>query len=160
MTNDAAVNEPLKNSSRFLALAFLLLVPLMMYYKIVPSWRIIFIPIVILCVVLLVGGLVLFLSVACAKYKDVRHILPFATQLLFFASPIFVPQNLLPAGAIGILRLNPLAGYLDLFRWVLFADVQPPDPASIVLAISISVAFFAVGLIYFQRRQGDLIDVV
>lgn len=143
----------------FLAASFLL-VPLMMYYKIVPSWRIIFIPIVILCVVLLVGGLVFFLSVACAKYKDVRHILPFATQLLFFASPIFVPQNLLPAGAIGILRLNPLAGYLDLFRWVLFADVQSPDPASIVLAISISVALFAVGLIYFQRRQGDLIDVV
>jgi Zn-dependent M28 family amino/carboxypeptidase len=30
MTTDAAANEPLKNSSRFLALAFLLLVPLMM----------------------------------------------------------------------------------------------------------------------------------
>lgn len=143
----------------FLAASFLL-VPLMMYYEIVPSWRIIFIPIVILCVALLVGGLVLFLSVACAKYKDVRHILPFATQLLFFASPIFVPQNLLPVGAIGILRLNPLAGYLDLFRWVLFADVQPPDPAGIVWAISFSVAFFALGLIYFQSRQGDLIDVV
>ena len=140
--------------------ASFLLVPLMMYYKVFPSWRIIFIPIVILGVVLLVGGLVLFLSVAWAKYKDVRYILPFATQVLFFASPIFVPQNLMPESAIAIFRLNPLAGYLDLLRWVLFADVQPPEPGTIVLAISISVCLLAIGLIYFQRRQGDLIDVI
>ncbi len=140
--------------------ASLLLVPLMVFYRLLPSWRIIFVPTIIAGIFVFVGGLVLALSVACTKYKDFRHVLPFATQILFFASPIFYPHDVLSPRVKLFFGMNPLAGYVTAFRWALFDNAQPPELTSLVVTISVSIALFLIGLLYFQRFQGDLVDII
>jgi lipopolysaccharide transport system permease protein len=140
--------------------AALLLVPLMFYYRILPSWRAIFIPIVIFGLLLFVAGLVLFLSVACMKYKDLRHVLPFTMQLLFFGSPIFVPQSLLPEKVKVLFSLNPLGGYIDSFRWTLFESAAFPQVRSLVFAGVVTLVLLLGGILYFQRQQADLVDII
>jgi lipopolysaccharide transport system permease protein len=140
--------------------ASLLLVPLMMYYRLTPSWRVVFVPVVIFGVVTFMTGVVLWLSIACVRYRDVRHVLPFATQLLFFASPIFVPHDVLGDRVRGAFALNPLVGYVDAFRWVVFESARPPDGRAIGLAIGVSLVLIVGGGLYFQRLQGDVVDII
>lgn len=140
--------------------ASLLLGPLMLYYQSMPSWRVILIPVIVSGLMLWVCGLVLVLSVACAKYKDLRAVLPLVTQVLFFASPVFVSDRMLSGGAKFLFGINPLAGYIDAFRWAIFAKAQPPDLAGVILAGAATVGLFFAGLLYFQRFHGDVLDIV
>jgi lipopolysaccharide transport system permease protein len=140
--------------------ASLLLVPLMVYYQIIPSWRIVLVPGVVGGIMLFVAGLALALSVACAKYRDLRHVLPFASQLFFFASPIFFAHAVLPPRLQTLLGINPLAGYVDAFRWALFPHAHPPRPTRLLVAVAVSGAIFLAGLFYFQRSEGDVVDIL
>ena len=140
--------------------ASLLLIPLMVYYRMMPSWRIVFLPVALLGLLVLLVGLASFVSVVCTTYKDVRHALPFAVQLLFFASPIIVPQTILPEKARILFAMNPLAGYVNTFRWLLFDAAEPVGWANIGFFASASLGVFVLGLLYFQRHQGDLVDII
>jgi lipopolysaccharide transport system permease protein len=81
-------------------------------------------------------------------------------QLLFFGSPIFVPQSLLPEKVKMVFSLNPLGGYIDSFRWALFDSAPPPQVRSLVLAGVVTLVLLLVGLLYFQRQQADLVDII
>lgn len=140
--------------------ASLLLIPMFMYYDIIPSWRVVFLPFIIGGTAVFVYGLSLFASASSAVYKDLRHVIPFLSQLMFFASPIFISHAGLQGKLALLFMLNPFSTYLNAFRWAIFPDVVLPSPTAIYCAVGISVAIFFAGLVYFQRQQSTLVDIL
>jgi lipopolysaccharide transport system permease protein len=140
--------------------ASILLIPMFAYYDIIPSWRMVFLPAIILGTVCFVYGLALFLSAASARFKDLRQVIPFFTQLMFFGSPVFISQAGFTGTLSTLFMLNPFGTYLICFRWTLVPDAAPPSVLAVQLAAGITALVLVAGLAYFQRQQSTLVDIL
>src|ERR1700681_967837 len=141
------------------AISFVVFLVMMVYYRIMPTGAVIWLPAFTLLAVLTALGVGLWLSALNALYRDVRYVLPFLVQFWMFASPVAYPSSLVPAKWRWLYGLNPMAGVIEGFRWALTGHGQPPG---ILLAASSAAVVLLVfsGLVYFQTMEGTMADVV
>jgi len=141
------------------AIAFLVFLAMMAYYRIAPGPAILLFPCFLLLAVLTALGVGLWLSALNAVYRDVRHVLPFLVQFWMFASPVAYPSSLVPERWRWLYGLNPMAGVIEGFRWSLTGRGQPPN---LLLAASTGMVLLllAGGVAYFQKMEGTIADVV
>ena len=104
------------------AIAWLLFIPLLAYYGIGLTWKIILIlPLSILVTALALGAGILF-SALNVKYRDVRYVLPFLLQAWMFISPIIYDSSIVPPQWRRIFLLNPMSGIVNTYRGALFGQ--------------------------------------
>lgn len=141
------------------AIGFVVFLIMIAWYRITPGRAIFFFPLFLLMAILTALGVGLFLSALNAIYRDVRYVLPFLVQFWMFASPVAYPSSLVPPHWRWLYGLNPMAGVIDGFRWSLTGKGQPPG---VLLMGSVFVVFLTVGagVIYFQKMEGTIADVV
>jgi len=138
-------------------IAFLILIGMMFFYGIMPSWPVLTIPFFLLLALMTALGVSFWLSALDVEYRDVRYTLPFLTQLWLFATPVVYPSTIVPQAWRALYGLNPMVGVIEGFRWALLGSAPP---YSIMLAVSgVAVALvFMSGLIYFRRMERTLAD--
>jgi lipopolysaccharide transport system permease protein len=140
------------------AIAFGLLILLMLYYGIGFSTSLLMLPVLVVMTALLAIGLGMLMSALNVKYRDIRHALPFLIQLGMFASPIIYPLSLVPEKWQWLMLLNPLAGQIEGYRSAFFG--KPFN----WLALSISAILTFAILIYaaynFRRMEKTFADLV
>jgi lipopolysaccharide transport system permease protein len=140
------------------AIAFVVLVGLIVVYGVSPDWAVVLVPVWVL------GALAVALSVGVplaalnVKYRDVRQVLPLLVQVWLFASPVVYSSSLVPGAWQYVYALNPMVTVLDGFRWSV-ADGPAPGPEGIV-SVGVVVSLLAVGLVYFRRAERSFSDVV
>jgi lipopolysaccharide transport system permease protein len=98
-------------------------------------------------------------SALMAHYRDFGHAVPFALQLLLYASPVLYSLELLPASVRGLYALNPLVALVEAFRWAILGT-PAPEVSHIVLGSMTAVAVVAVGVMVFTRASQDVADVI
>lgn len=141
------------------SIAFIVLIGMMFYYQIYPTFLIILVPLLVLLMMLTASGVGMILAALNAKYRDIRYTIPFLVQLWMFASPIVYPASLVPEKYRLIYALNPMTGVVEGFRSVLLGTI--PFPVSIVLISSIvSLVLFMSGLFYFKQMERYFADIV
>ena len=69
-------------------------------------------------------GIGLWLSALNAKYRDVRHIVPYIVSLGMFVSPVGFMSNIVPVKWRFLYSLNPMVGVIDGFRWCILAPIS------------------------------------
>src|ERR1700690_2258561 len=116
------------------AVAFLVFLVMMAYYRIVPGPAILLFPCFLLLAVLTALGVGLWLSALNAIYRDVRYVLPFLVQFWMFASPVAYPSSLVPEKWRWLYGLNPMAGVIEGFRWSLAGRGAAPGTMVFVSA--------------------------
>jgi lipopolysaccharide transport system permease protein len=140
-------------------IAFVILVFMMMYYGIVPSVAVLTLPLFILLAMATAQAISLWLSALNVEYRDVRHLIPFMTQMWLFVTPIAYPSSLVPEKWQFLYGLNPMAGVVEGFRWALLGKSN--INMSLVLISSVMVACLLIGgLMYFRRMERTFADVV
>ncbi len=142
-----------------LGIAFVLLIGLMAYYRLPPTAAFLWLPVFVLLAMATALGAGLWLSAMNAIYRDVRYAVPFLVQFWMFASPVAYPSSLVPEKWRWLYGLNPMAGVIEGFRWALTGLGRPPD---VMLAASTSGVLLLMlgGLLYFQKVEGHIADVV
>jgi len=140
------------------ALAFLLLLGMMVFYGRVPTINIIFLPLFLLLALVTALGIGLWLSALNVQFRDVRYIIPFLTQFWMFATPIVYPSSLLSEEWRIIYGLNPMAGVVEGFRWALLGTDTAPGPMILVSAAA-SLVLLISGAFYFKRMEKAFADV-
>ena len=141
------------------AIASVLLLGLMAYYGFAPSWELLLWPVLVVPLAMLALGVGLLFAAANVRYRDVKYVLPFMTQLLLFVTPIIYPWSLIPEKWKPILALNPLTGLIEAFR----ACLVPSRSVDIsLLGVSLAVTFviFTAGAFYFRRTAREFADIV
>lgn len=140
------------------AIAFLVLLGMMVFYEVQPTARIILLPLFLLLALVSALGAGLWLSALNVQYRDIRYVVPFLTQFWLFATPIAYPSSLLSEPWRTLYGLNPMVGVVEGFRWVLL-DSYPPGP---MLAVSIGAALLLLfsGFFYFRQMEKTFADVV
>src|SRR5688500_4023280 len=109
-------------------MAFILFVPLLIFYKqpvsIAAIWSWPFALVISLIATLGPGTLLAALNV---KYRDFRYVIPFLVQVLFFLTPIIYPISILKHPALQyIIVMSPMYAAVELFRYPLTgAELHP-----------------------------------
>jgi lipopolysaccharide transport system permease protein len=141
------------------AIAFVILIGMMLFYGIVPTMAVLWLPLLLLLAVATAFGVGLWLSALNAIYRDVRYAVPFLIQFWMFASPVAYPSSLVPERWQWLYGLNPMAGVIEGFRWALTGQGQPPAPLFAVSVLAVLLVLIG-GLFYFRRMEGIIADLV
>jgi homopolymeric O-antigen transport system permease protein len=142
-----------------LLLAFVAFIGLMAWFDVMPTWRILLLPLFagLAAIITLSGGL--WISALYVKYRDVGHILPMFIQLWMFVSPVLYPVSKVPESWRGLYALNPVVSVVEGFRWALIPGFQVDFP---VFLPSLGIVFVVLvgGLIYFRSMERTFADVI
>jgi lipopolysaccharide transport system permease protein len=141
------------------AIAFVVLVAMMLYFGITPTVHIVWLPLLALLAVVTSLGVGLWLSALNVQFRDVRYVVPFMTQFWMFATPIAYPSSLLSEPWRPVYALNPMVGVVEGFRWALLGTATAPGPMIVVSSV-MAVAVLIGGAFYFRRMEKRFADIV
>lgn len=141
------------------ALAFAVLLAMMLYYGLMPTLNVLWLPLFLLLALVTSLGVGLWLSALNVEYRDVRYVVPFITQFWLLATPIAYPSSLLHEPWRTIYALNPMVGVVEGFRWALLRTNSAPGP---IIAVSSAAALVILitGAFYFRRMEKTFADIV
>ncbi len=140
-------------------IAFIVLLGMMLYYGVLPTLNVMWLPFLLLLTLMTSLGVSLWLSALNVQFRDVRYVLPFLTQLWLFATPIAYPSSLLPEPWRTLYSINPMVGVVEGFRWALLDAKTAPGPMLIVSSLA-ALALLVGGAYYFRRLEKTFADVV
>lgn len=141
------------------ALAFIVLLMMMLYYGIVPTLNVLWLPLFLLLALVTSLGVGLWLSALNVEYRDVRYVVPFITQFWLFVTPIAYPSSLLPEPWRTVYGLNPMVGVVEGFRWALLGTKTAPGPIIAVSSVA-ALVILITGAFYFRRMEKTFADIV
>jgi lipopolysaccharide transport system permease protein len=141
------------------AIAFVILIVMMIYYKITPTPAIWTLPLFLLLTVVTALGVALWLSAINVQYRDVNYVLPFLTQFWLFLTPVAYSAKVISAKWQIVYSLNPMAGVVNGFRWALLGTNTGPS-MNMLVSICISLAFLVSGLFYFRSMERTFADTI
>jgi lipopolysaccharide transport system permease protein len=141
-----------------LMIAFGILVILMIYYGIGLTWNLLMAPVLVILTALLAVAVGMWTSALNVKYRDIRHAIPFAIQLLMFATPIIYPISLAPARWRWVFLLNPLARIIEGYRSAFFG--RPFDWPALAISAVLTLSLLLYAAFYFRRVERTFADIV
>jgi lipopolysaccharide transport system permease protein len=139
--------------------SLVVMVILLAVYQVMPGPGILVFPFCVLILLLLSVGLGLITTSLSVKYRDIQHIVPFATQLLMYASPVGYSIAIVPLRIRSYYLLNPLAAPIDTIRWSLLG-VGHPNFANLGYSFIVSILVLWAGLLVFRSREREFADVI
>ena len=141
------------------AIAFLILLAMMAVFHVVPTASIAMLPVFLCLAVASALAVGLWLSALNVRYRDVRYMIPFLTQVWLFTTPVAYSSTLVPARWRLLYGLNPMVGVVEGFRWSLLGTAHGPGPMLLVSA-AVVLLLLVSGLYYFRRMERTFADIV
>jgi lipopolysaccharide transport system permease protein len=140
-------------------LAFIVLLGMMLFYGIVPTIHVLWLPGLLLLAFVVSLGVGLWLSAMNVQFRDIRYIVPFVIQFWLFATPVVYPSSLLSEPWRTLYSINPMVGVVEGFRWALLGTDTAPGLMIIVSSLA-SLVLLIGGAYYFRRMEKTFADVV
>lgn len=150
--------------------AFAVLMGAAFWYHVDLTWSLLFAPLFIVQAMLLALAFGLWLGPINVKYRDVKHTLPFLTQIWMFASPVVYPLSMVPKKWQFLYSLNPVVGVIEGFRWAVLDGHRPllanwgfvDNPTLMALTTScvVIVVGLLTGTLLFKRMERSFADVI
>ena len=138
--------------------AFALLLVIMPFYHRTPTIRVLLVLPLLLLVVATTLGVGFWLAALNVRFRDVRYVVPFLTQLWLFASPVVYPSSLLSEPWRTLYGLNPMATVVEGFRWALLGSPSAPGSMALV-SCGVALALFLSGAYYFRSMERTFADI-
>lgn len=144
-------------------IAFVIFFVFFLIFKGLPPWQIVFLPLVIIYGILFCFSIGLIIATASVKYRDVKFVLPFLVQILFYASPVFITSSFilglnLPHWLKVVYQLNPLVFILNAFKYCFYGHFDSFDPLFMVLSLCITLVILIFAIKYFLNFEKSFAD--
>ena len=139
-------------------IASVMLAGFLVWYGMVPTAGIFFLPVLVLILMLTAAGAGMFLGAMAVQYRDINYGMGFATRILMYSAPVVYPASLVPEPFRLYYALNPMVGVVEGFRSALLATNPMPWDLIVPGAIT-AVLIFAFGALYFRRKERVFADV-
>jgi lipopolysaccharide transport system permease protein len=146
-----------------LAIAFSVLIVMMLAYHIRPGLSILYLPVLVVLLALIALGVGTLLAALNVNYRDFRYVIPFLLQLWMFATPSVYMQPTHETGVtFGLARylliLNPLTGLVAAFRAATLGSQMPWH--ELLSATCVVLIMFIIGCLYFRRVEDSFADLI
>lgn len=142
------------------AINLLLLFALQLVYGVMPTWRIVLLPLFVAFAVAASLGPALYMTALNVKYRDFRYIIPFLIQFGLYVSPVGFSSAVIPDDWRFWYSLNPVVGVIDGFRWCLLGGESQLYLPGFCLSIVVVLALLWIGIAYFRRTERTFADLV
>ena len=140
-------------------LSLLILLGMMVWYGIMPTWHILALPLFLALACLTALSMGLWLSPINVRFRDVGYTIPFLAQIWMYASPVVYPISMVPERFRLLYSLNPMAGVIEGFRWALLGK-KSPDFSVMLVSAAVVLALSFGGIIFFKRMERTFADVI
>jgi len=157
----AAVGAPVVD----FCLGFLVYIGMMFWYGIMPSWRLLLVPPLLLLVALTSLSMGFWLAAINVRYRDVRYVIPFFVQIWLFVTPVIYPTDKITSHLVKIglppwlYGLNPMVGVIQTFRWALVGESTNVAPLLVMSLVIVGILILT-GAFYFRRTEQVFADIV
>ncbi|HTR43337.1 MAG TPA: ABC transporter permease [Pseudomonadales bacterium] len=153
-----------------LLISLVILAAMMAWYHVLPTWRLLALPLFTLLGLAAALAVGLWLSALNVKYRDFRYVIPFVVQFGFFVSPVGYSRDalhqklgdtLLGRIVYDAYPLNPMDGVINGFRWSVGGGSGAPlDLNSVLISIGVVIVTMALGLSYFRATEKKFADII
>jgi lipopolysaccharide transport system permease protein len=128
----------------------------LLYYGVMPSWTVVFVPLLFVITLIATLGLGVMLSALMVFYRDFRHVIPFLTQILMFVTPVIYPASVLPEKYHWLFSFNPMFGIVTAYRSAILGT--PWNWLSLTISSITAVLTFVLAIYYFRRTERRFAD--
>ncbi len=146
-----------------LLISFAILLVLMAWYRFMPSWQFVTLPLWTAWAFLAALGPGLYITALNVKYRDFRYVIPFIVQFGLYVSPVGFSSAVLTE-RLHIPRmvysLNPIVGVIDGFRWAIGGNSEPLYWPGLAVSAAMTVFFLWLGVWYFRKMERTFADVI
>jgi lipopolysaccharide transport system permease protein len=146
------------------AISFGLLVLLMIFYHVWPTWYLLTLPLFTLLALIASTGAGLWLAALNVEYRDFRYVVPFFVQLGLYVSPVGFSSSLvrdkLGETVFVLYSLNPVVGVVDGFRWAISGGRSPIFLPGLIASFVVMSLLLVSGVWYFRRMERTFADVI
>ena len=143
-------------------ISFVIVFLLIAWFRIPLTPKLLYLPFLIALMMLTTAGIGLWFAAMSIQYRDVKHAMPFVTQILMYAAPVVWSASLIEErfGEIGriLFGLYPMVGVIEGFR-VALLDTGPMPWDMIAVGSVSALVIFVTGLFYFRRMEVYFADV-
>lgn len=139
-------------------ISLLLLIGVLIFYKISPTWNLLYLPFFILLMICVPAGAGLWLSALAIRFRDVKFAMPFIIRMLIYSAPILYTASSIPDGYRFIYSLNPIVAVIEGFRSCLLGTEIPW--AFIIPGAITALLILVSGALYFKKMERVFVDVI
>jgi lipopolysaccharide transport system permease protein len=122
------------------------------------TWRVVFVPLLLVHSALLALGVGLWMSALTAKYRDLSHLNQFIIQIWLYLT-IIIPVSSVPAKYLWFVLLNPMTPIIETYKMA-FLGKGTFDPTFYLCSVALTLAVFFSGMLVFQRTGRTFADTV
>jgi lipopolysaccharide transport system permease protein len=141
------------------AVGSIVLIPFMIWYGVVPTGAVLFLPIVLAVHVTFTAGVALLIAMANLFYRDVKYVFEIAIMVWMFLTSVLYPVTLVGGRMGQWLQLNPMTPIIEGYRRALLLGESPLTPAfgaaALVASLTLLVAWIA-----FHRAEFEFAENV
>ena len=146
--------EVLATTVRFV-ISLVILVFLMAYYGVAPTWHLLWAPVLIAVQLLFTLGTAYWLALSQVYIEDTTNVWQVATRVWFFLSPSIYALDKVPEQLRPWYSLNPFAALFSSYRAIVI-DGQTPMLGYLAITVVLSVVLLFSGILMMRRLQGAL----
>ena len=139
-------------------ISILIILAVILYYRVVPTWNMLLLPLFLVLMVSIPAGIGMWLSALAIRFRDVKHAMPFVVRMLIYSAPIVYSASSIPETYRIIYSLNPIVAVIEGCRACLLGTpipwpyIWPGVITAVILLIS--------GAFYFKRMERVFVDVI
>jgi len=139
-------------------ISLLLLIGVLLFYKVTPTWNLLLLPVFVLYMMLVPAGIGMWLSSLAVRFRDVKFAMSFIIRMLIYTAPVLYSASSIPSEYRLVYSLNPIVGIMEGFRACLLGGpfvwefIIPGMATGLLLVLS--------GAIYFRRMERLVVDVI
>jgi len=141
-------------------ISFIIMIGLMVFYKFMPSWQMLMLPVFIIISFLASFGAGLWLTTMNVKFRDFRYIVPFIVQLGLYISPVGFSSNVIPGKWKLLYSLNPMVGVIDGFRWCILGGNSNIYIPGFILSLGTITLLLFYAIHHFRKMEKAFADYI
>ncbi len=141
-------------------ISFVILVGLMFWYNLLPTWNFFALPIFLILSVITALGAGYYVAALNVKYRDFRFIVPFIVQFGLYICPVAFSISNVSEKYRLLYFLNPMTGIIDGFRWSIIGHNYTFNIQGFMISFVMIIALFVLGLWYFRKMERQFADII
>lgn len=140
------------------SISLLLLVAVLFYYRVSPTWNLVYLPIFFVLMMIIPAGIGMWFSALAIRYRDLKFAMPFVIRMLMYSAPIIYTASSIPDNYRFIYSLNPIVTVIEGYRACLLGT---PMPWMFILpGAIIALLILVFGAMYFRKMERVFVDVI
>lgn len=141
-------------------ISFAILIVLMLWYRFVPGWQILTLPVFVVMAFAASFGFGLWITSLNVKYRDFRYVIPFIVQFGLYISPVGFSSAIVPEKWRLLYSINPMVGVIDGFRWAILGGESRVYWAGFLLSAAVVIVALVTGTAYFRKVERTFADII